>query len=176
MKYIFTSLSLCVCLLLVGAGCNPAERAAERAIERSAEQNAGRDVNVDLDTNDNRMTVTDEETGGSVTAGESVEFPNDFPSDIPRYPNGTPKMVSSNLGGNQAGYLIQTTDTKDDILNWFRDETSAWSQVSSLDVQGMAMLSFERSEGGSTYSLTISVMEDDSDSGMQNVNVVRAER
>jgi hypothetical protein len=176
MKYFSIPILSIALLALLGAGCNPFQSAQERAIEQSIE--AGTDRDVDVDLRGDSVSVTDEETGGTMTAGEEVDFPSDFPSDIPRYPKGTLKMVSSQLGeAGQATYLMQTDDDSDAIMEWFKGEATGdgWKQKASLDIQGMVMLTYEREEGGSTYVMTVAVTEDD-DEDVRNINVTRAEQ
>src|SRR3989338_7755248 len=65
-------------LVLIGGGCF--NQVADTAIERGIESETGGSVNVN--TQGNRITYTDEETGGTVTAGSDIALPDDFPTDF----------------------------------------------------------------------------------------------
>jgi hypothetical protein len=155
-------------LLTLGAGCG--QKIAEKSIEGSIERETG--MNVDVNSDANSMTVTDEESGASMSAGEEVDFPSDFPSDIPRYESGTLKMVSQNLGVNQSGYMMQTGDSADKVVSWFKGELDDWQLKNTMTIQGSTIMIFERD--AATLSVTVSADEEHAD--MTNITVSRTEQ
>lgn len=173
MKYILSTI-LCMTLLVVlGAGCG--QKIVEKSIEKSIEQESGKDVDIDVDRNS--MTIEDEETGASLTAGEDVDFPDDFPSDIPKYKDGTLKMVTQNLGLNQSGYMMETSDGMDGIVSWFKDELSGdWQLKNTMTIQDSTIMMFERTDGGKTVMLSVTMSTDEDDDDLTNIVVSRSER
>jgi len=155
-------------LILLGAGCG--QKIVEKGIEGSIERETG--MNVDVNSDANSMTVTDEESGASMSAGEEVDFPSDFPSDIPKYEPGTLKMVTQNLGVNQSGYMMQTGDSADEVVSWFKGELDDWQLKSTMTIQGSTIMIFERD--AATLSVTVSADEEHAD--MTNIVVSRAEQ
>ncbi|HEV8023827.1 MAG TPA: hypothetical protein VGP37_02950 [Candidatus Nanopelagicales bacterium] len=72
---------------LVLTGCSSTtESATEEMVEEMIESESGGDVQVEID--DDSMSVTDEE-GGQMTAGDEAELPPAFPDDIPLFTAGT---------------------------------------------------------------------------------------
>jgi hypothetical protein len=156
----------------LGAGCG--QRAVEKTIERGIENETGNQVDVDVDRN--AVNITDEETGASLSAGDEVTFPDDFPSDIPKYENGTLKMVTENMGVNQYGYMMQTRDDAVVVAAWFKDEAqkAGWQLQSSMTIQQSSIMMFERTGGESGMSLNVSVSVDEDDAGTVNIVVNRS--
>lgn len=147
----------------LGQGCGPfgqriGERAAERAIERSIEQGQGGDVQVDYDSDS--WQIQDQE-GRSLRVGAQVEFPENFPSDIPRYQNGTLAFVSTDESSRSFGYSMETPDAKRDVAAWFRSkaESMGYAQTASFEVQDSIVVSYERNEGEDTRVLSITIAD-----------------
>lgn len=165
MKILTRFLSLSALLILVGAGCNPIEsltkKAQEKAgkaavagvegsIENSIKQATGKDVDVSL--GNKGATYTDPETGTTFSVGEAVTIPADFPSDLPRYPNGSPKSVSVTENGRDATLLVETTDARADTRAWLEAEfpKAGWTSEGAIENLDMIILTFSRSENGGT--------------------------
>ncbi|EKD79598.1 MAG: hypothetical protein ACD_41C00029G0001 [uncultured bacterium] len=72
---------------VVLSGCSLLDKAAEKATEKVTEKVTESiiegETNSDVDITDDGFTVTDEESGDTVSFGESVSLPDDFPSDVP---------------------------------------------------------------------------------------------
>jgi hypothetical protein len=156
----------------LGAGCG--QRAVEKTIERGIENETGSQVDVDMDRN--AVNITDEQSGASLSAGDEVTFPDDFPSDIPKYENGTLKMVTQNMGVNQYGYMMQTRDNAAVAAAWLKDEAqkAGWQLQSSMTIQQSTILMFERSGEESDMSLNVSVSVDEDDANAVNIVVNRS--
>lgn len=68
---------------------------AEKATEIAIESATGSSLDVDLDTGDGSVTITDEETGEVIVGGIGSELPDGWPSDIPAPEGATLVSASS---------------------------------------------------------------------------------
>lgn len=106
MKKIATGLFAFSLVVLMGQGCNPfqnfGQRAGEKAVEQTIEQQTGAQVDLGID-------------------GEA-KLPDNFPDDVPRYPNA--KYVSAIVTneGKVAIAYFTTKDSSDDIQHWFQTQ------------------------------------------------------
>ena len=87
-------------------GCSsPSDELAERVTEELVE--AGGDGNVDVDINDESMTITDDE-GNEMAVGEGASIPNTWPSDVPLFESGS--VVMSTVQPDVAASAVWETD------------------------------------------------------------------
>jgi hypothetical protein len=165
----YQSVLLIAPCLLLGAGCSPidvikeriatalTEKVVEGAVESRIRQEVGKDVNVDFDKQG--ISFTDPTTGQTFAIGESVTIPEDFPTDVPRYPNATPKSVSVVEARNDAALLLETTDTRTAITTWYTEEAvkMGWKTDKVFETTDNAVLTFLRGENGGSAKLTVTI-------------------
>jgi ABC-type enterochelin transport system substrate-binding protein len=151
----FTLLTLVAISVLVLSGCG--QKMTERQIEKNLEKQMGDGYNVDMD---NDTVTVETEDGGKMTAGEDVELPKDFPSDV-YVIDGDLIGVAENIG--QKGYQVtlRTDKTNDEILEIYRDKFADdnWVEDSSMNMGGMIML-IAKKDG---RTLTVASVPDDED-------------
>lgn len=172
--------------LVFAGGClgqKIAEKITEEVIEKAIESEGG---NVEIDLDDGEMTIegddgdvsisTDDETvtieGDDVegTFGEGAELPDDFPENIPVYPDMT--LVSSWKA--DGGFSISAFSEKsvDEIFGWYKDKLSGWDNemetTTNTDDGKMSTIVVKNG----TYVVSVMVMdsEDEGTAVVQNVN------
>ena len=144
-------------VLVAGAlalvGCN---KIAEEASEAIVEGATGVDVEVD----EEKVTIEGEDGESIEIQGESSELPDGFPDEMPVY---DADIVSSTRMAvdNQTSYTViqTTTDSSDDVIAWYHDElakegwTEAGTTESEVDGAKFAMFIIERSGVEGTVSV-----------------------
>ena len=120
------------------AGCKRlAERAAEKAEEKAIEKQTGGQVSI----NGQKGTMTIVTDAGAVTMGELAKIPDDFPKNVPIYPGSKPKVaVKSATGGKDSwSIIVETTDSKDKVVAYYKANMSGFTQASTMDLGTSAM-------------------------------------
>jgi len=169
-KRILSGLSL---IALLGAGCNPLQSVQDKITQKVSDKVAEGVVSgmtggkVKVDTDSNTLSMTDEKTGQSVSFGENVKVPDDFPKDVPVYAKAAIIGVfSSKKTDDGSSLTLTTTDASEDVAAWY-DKTlvdAGWTQDISYKTfdlitrtysKGSLKLSFtaNTSEGKTTISL-----------------------
>jgi hypothetical protein len=143
-------------VLLVGVG--GCQAIAQKATEKAVQGATGGAVNVNGDT------VTLKGTDGSqATIAKETSIPNDFPSDVPLYANGTVTAVVTNETPQGKGYLvgIKYKDDTTTVLDWYNAEFKKgdWKVLSTVTTGDGGMISAENG----TYSVTIVITKESSD-------------
>lgn len=82
---------------LFTSGCSLLDKAAQKATEKATEAIIESESGADVDLSDDGFTVTDEDSGDTLSFGEDVELPDDFPADVPIIDNSTIIAASSTL-------------------------------------------------------------------------------
>ncbi|MCR4306502.1 MAG: hypothetical protein NUV42_00880 [Candidatus Yonathbacteria bacterium] len=132
-------------------GGSMAERAAERAIERAG----GGDANVDF-RGDNTATYKSDE--GSVTVGENVSLPSNWPSDVSMVRDAKIYYaMSSNpsTGGAGIGAMFGTSQSVSEVLGYYKTELpkQGWTIEGELSMAGASVLS--ATKGDRSLSVTV---------------------
>ncbi len=148
----------CFCVfffIFFAVGCG--ETIEEKAMEKKIEAATGADAEVDL--SEKEMTVTGETEKGkfTVSIGESVEIPKDFPADVfifrPSKAVATIKMPE--------GYSVSLTTGKDvpTVVKTYKREMQAkgWSKATSINMGDQSMLMYEKKNRAA--NITIASME-----------------
>ncbi|OGL73338.1 hypothetical protein A3E39_00060 [Candidatus Uhrbacteria bacterium RIFCSPHIGHO2_12_FULL_60_25] len=175
MKRPFAFVTTLGLLATLGFGCNPfqaakdkisekiGEKVVEKTLEKAIEKSGAKDVDVDLDKQG--FTFKDEKTGQVFSMGDNVAVPDNFPSDVPRYPDATPKSVTMNEEQQEASLMLETSGGLDEVVAWYKDEMpkQGWKSASSFDSAQAKIMSFEKDENGGTAKLSVSVTGDTSD-------------
>lgn len=144
-----TAALLSTALLLTGCAKSPEERVAEAAIERAS----GGEVDVERDGNE--VTIKTDDGEMTMSAGEALPLPADFPRDV--YLPRSYKVASvMDMGPMKAINL--TTDAKVSAL--FAEagpamQAQGWTQKMAIQqAAGHAMLSFEKDKRSASLSFT----------------------
>jgi hypothetical protein len=165
----FLGLTLALAIVMVFAtGCtNPwqrgaQEKAAERTAERILEDSLGENAQVDINENDGTTTVKTEE--GETTWG-ATEIPENFPGDVPIYPEAKVTFAHVGAGGDgeSASASLETGDSADKVSAWYKEamNTNGWT-VEGTDTWGAGAekyVSYFGKQGNRDFSVGISSAE-----------------
>ncbi len=158
-------------VLLAGFGCSPTGRIAEEATEATINSRLGGSGNVEID--EGTVRFEDEESGTTTAWGEDVDVPEDFPSDVPIYENGSVVGVTVTREGDSQGAWISfaTSDSATVAIDWYETRLVAagWTQQASYSVQGTQMRSYAKDDA----TITVSVGSDESSESQTVITVIR---
>ena len=127
---------------LPSVGCKRlAERAAEKAEEKAIEKQTGGQVTI----NGQKGTMTIVTDAGTMTLGETAKIPDDFPKAVPVYPGAKAKMaLKSATNGKEAWSLsLETTDTKDAVVAYYKANMSGYTVASTMDMGTSTMTVYQ---------------------------------
>lgn len=104
---------------------------------------SGVDVDRDLDGS---TTYSNDE--GSVTVG-STSYPDNWPSDVPRYGNGTIQFSGNSnpqTGASGAAVMFQTTDNAQVVIDFYKTELTknGWTIEGTVSANGALVLSAKK--------------------------------
>jgi hypothetical protein len=102
-----------------------------------------------VEADEEGIRISGEEEGGGAVAGqfgEAVEIPDQFPTDVPLYPDA--KVVAAMMTEGQGMLTLRTGDDPDQVADFLRKqfEEEGWSFGSELDLMGQQMLAFEKGD------------------------------
>jgi hypothetical protein len=146
------TLVLAAALALPSVGCKRlAERAAEKAEEKALEKSTGGQVSI----NGQKGTMTIVTDAGEMMVGTTAKIPEDFPKSIPVYAGATPKMsVKSANNGKEAWSLsLETTDSKDKVVAFYKTSLTGFTVASSMDMGTSSMTVYQSPK----YDVTVMV-------------------
>lgn len=132
--------ALAVALLVTacGSGDNGTE-AREKQIEEYARQH-GVDADITLD-GDGQVTIQQNVAGGSVTTGQDLSVPDDFPRDVAIYPG----MEILSSAATPGGYMLQgqAAASGEAVAGFFESEMArqGWRDESPQAPAGLPMTS-----------------------------------
>ncbi len=148
-KTLFITLGLLLVVVMVGASCG--QKAAEEKIENDIESATNGDAEVDLD--DNSVKVNTNEA--TFEAGESVDLPEDFPSDV-FVIDGTIIAAVTVEEGDSYSLNIQTSKSVSDAKAEYEEELEAdgWDINVSMDLGGSSTMSAEKDDRLTTITIS----------------------
>ena len=147
-------------------GCsNPADEVAEQLTEELVE--AGGDGNVDVDIDDESMTITDDE-GNEMAVGEGVSIPDTWPSAVPLFEGGT--VVMSTVQPDVAASAVWETDAS---VEEAADAYDAQLTSAGFELDQDAAVAETIIRGYSSATMTLSVSVSD-EGGTTTVTVAAA--
>ena len=126
------------------AGCG--RKTGEKAVEKSIEQATGADAHVDLNDKGMKISGKTEEGEFSLSSGEGMEVPEDFPSDVFVY---KPSSVNAVMNLPQGRSLtLVTSDNSKKVQEAYKRGMAAkgWSEKASMNMGSQAMFSFEKGD------------------------------
>jgi hypothetical protein len=138
-------------MVMFGCGEKGTEKAAEKAMEKAIESNMGGNAEVDIEENSFRIQT--EEGEMTMTSGDSVQLPADFPKDIFLY-KGADLNTAMELpeGFN---LMFQTQDDPSKVSEAYLTEMEAkgWSKEMTMDMGGQKMMVFKKDERMANVSI-----------------------
>ncbi|MBU2613711.1 hypothetical protein KJ925_04660 [Patescibacteria group bacterium] len=144
-------------LVLFGWGCNPFQSAQDKIAEKVAEGMIENATGADVDLEEGSVTVTDVESGMTASYGENVKLPDDFPSDVPMYPDATLTGVTFSRNDGVSGWVTMTSsDDVSKLVAWYADEAKGkgWESDASMTVNGAEYRSWTKDAATMTVNVT----------------------
>lgn len=170
------ALALCAAsLVFFGWGCNPFQAAQDKINEKIAGSILGQATGQKVDVSGQNVTVTDKKTGESVSYGEDVKLPDDFPKDAMIYPGA--KIVSSSLSrmnGVSAWAMFTSADPVKTVVDWYAKQMKdkGWKETMNISTNGSEVRSYEKD----TLTLSLNAAPDEEEKGKTTVVVSYEER
>ena len=131
-------------MVVFGCGEKIEEKAAEEVMEKVIESNMG--GNAEIDLKENSLRIQTEEGEMTMTAGDSVKLPTDFPKDVFLY-KGADLNTAMELpqGFN---LMFQTKDDPSKVSEAYLTEMEeeGWAKEMSMDMGGSKMMVFKKDE------------------------------
>ena len=175
MKKIIAIIAVIVPMLLVlvlASGCfgqNIAEKIAEEAIEKAIESDSGE--NVDIDFDDDEITIKSDD--GEVSIGMGSDLPDNFPDNVPVYPDMEIISSWSVTEDDKDSYSINglTEDAGDDVFAWYKESLSGWEIENEFSASGddVKTSSLSAKSGGLVVVIMVVETEDEGTSIMLSV-------
>jgi len=137
--------------LAAGLGLSGCGQIAESATEKLIEQAAGGSVDVNIEGDG----VTVEGSEGAMSIGGSVDLPDNWPSEVPTYGDGTLVLVSVDAASGSATAMWNTDQSVDDAASAVKSmvEGAGYSVDSESKMTDVSILGAT----GNGYRLDISV-------------------
>jgi hypothetical protein len=132
----------CAVLLLSGCGNHIGEKALEEQIEKETGSNA--DVNISEDS----MNIRGKTENGafSLSSGEGVEIPDNFPADILIYKPSELKSALETSNGQSLAFTT-TDDVSEVIVAYKREMTDeGWTEETSMNIGQQSMLVYNKQD------------------------------
>ena len=152
-------------MVMFGCGEKSEEKAGEEVMEEVIESNMGGNAEVDIEENSFRIQT--EEGEMTMTAGDSVQLPADFPKDIFIY-RGADLNTAMELpeGFN---LMFQTKDDSSKVSEAYlaEMEEKGWSKEMTMDMGGQKMMVFKKGERMANVSIA-------TDEGMTQITLTVA--
>ena len=139
---VLAPLVLAAAFALPSMGCKRlAERAAEKAEEKAIEKGTGGQVSI----NGQKGTMTIVTDAGTMTMGETAKIPDDFPKAVPVYPGAKAKMAlkSASAGKEVWSVSLETTDTKDQVVAYYKANMTGYTVASAMDMGTSTMTVYQ---------------------------------
>jgi len=142
----------CLVMAVVLTGCG--EKTAEKKAEKAIEESTGGQVDVDIGDN----TVKVNTNAGSFAAGDSVNLPSGFPSDV-HVVSGTITAATTITEIDGYNVSIQTTKTVNAVKEEYETQLAVdgWTITLTLAIQDGATIGAEKDN----RTVTVSISQDD---------------
>lgn len=131
-------------MLMFGCGEKTEKKAVEKMAEKAIESNMGGNAEVDID--DNSLRIQTKEGEMTMTSGDSVKLPANFPKDIFLYKGADINTAMELPEG--FNLMFQTKDDTSKVSETYLAEMEAkgWSKEMSMDMGSRKMLVFTKDE------------------------------
>ncbi len=179
MKKTLTITAILVSLLLIlvfAGGClgqkiseKITEKVAEEIIEKAIESEGGENVDIDLD--DGEMTI--ESDDGEVSISMGADLPDNFPDNVPVYPD--MEIISSwaVTEDDEDSYSISglTDDAGDDVFAWYKSKLSGWDIENEFTASGDDVKTSSLSAKSGGLEMFLMVIESEEEGTIINLSV-----
>jgi hypothetical protein len=155
------------------SGClkSPAEKVSEKIIEKNIEAQTG--GKVDIDSDEGKMSFTDENGTTNISTGSDVDLPDGFPKEF-IIAKDAKITAASNIGGLQSVVYESDEDKKelnDALITKLTKD--GWKKTLEMDADISLMVNFEK--GGKRASFMIGDNESEEARGKTIVSVTLGE-
>ena len=153
MRYFIMFISI---MVIFGCEEKAEEKAAEEMAEKAIESSFEGEAKVDIEKGSVRIET--EEGEMTMTTGDSVRLPADFPKDVLVYKGAELSMAMEHPQGFNLS--LQTKDDMSKVSEVYLAEMTAkgWTKEMSMDMGGQKMMAFKKDERA--VSVMISPNED----------------
>ncbi len=141
-----------VCL---GSGCETiteklTQKATESALELALEKQVGGEVQID----EGGASFKGKDKAGRevIYDARSGKVPDDWPKDIPVYPN--TKVKASLQGNGTRTLMMESEDSPDKVVAFYKSKLSSLEEEASMNTNGSWLLSFKDKPGKRTVMVT----------------------
>jgi hypothetical protein len=139
-------IACCLMLLVAGCGGSSDEAAMEKRMEEKIEEATGADAEVDM--SDKGMKVKGQTEGGefSLTSGEEIEIPEEFPEDVFIYRPSKALVAMKVPEGHSLS--LTTKDETSKVVETYKSEMQAngWSQEGSMNMGDQFTLMYKKGD------------------------------
>ncbi len=135
--------------MMVVFGCG--EKAGEEIMEKALESETGGNAEIDIEENSFRLKT--EEGEMTMTAGEAVKLPADFPKDIFLY-RGADLNMAMELP-QATNLMFETKDSVSEVSQAYLDEMrkKGWAKEMSMDMGERQMMVFTKDDRTANVSV-----------------------
>lgn len=177
-RYFLSSFTVIVGLVVVGVGCGSPTAQLEQKIgdkiaEGIVEKSTGGQVNID--SGKDKVTFTDKKSGTSMAFGESLKLPDDFPKDVPIYPESKVKgILNLKQDGQGLNVTLESSDSYNKVGDWYRAEfkKAGWAEETSYLMEGSAMLTYAKDK----VSIGLILSQGDEENPVTSIVLTRGEK
>lgn len=141
MRYFITFISV---MVILGCDEKAEEKAAEKMAEKAIESSIGGNAEVDIEENSFRIQT--EEGEMTMTAGDSVKLPADFPRDVFLYKGANLNTAMELPEGFNLMFQTKDNPTKVSEAYLAEMEAKGWSKEMSMDMGEQTMMVFKKDE------------------------------
>lgn len=151
-KHIIPLVSVAAVIMLFGAGCNPFQAAQDKLEQKVADSVASGVLSkatggkVDVNTDKGQMNFKDNKTGSSVSIGENMDIPDDFPKDVPIYPGAKASSIMTSTSEKTANATLTSGDEATKITKWYEDKfkSEGWTEDNSSTINDVEVRSYTK--------------------------------
>ena len=176
-KHIVPLVSVAAVISLMGAGCNPLQSAQKAAEQKVADSIASGILSkasngkVDVNTANNQMQFKDNKTGNTVSFGENLSIPADFPKDVPIYPGSKASSIMSSQTDKTANATLTTSDDSATVIKWYEGQFSGWKEDENSTINNVEVREYSKD----TVKITVSVWPQSGDQTGSFITLSRSE-
>ena len=147
-----------VCL---GSGCETiteklTQKATEAAIEHATEKQVGGEV--EIDEGGASFKGKDSQGRDVIYDARSGKVPDDWPKDIPVYPN--TKVTASLQGSGSRTLMLESQDSPDKVIEFYKSKLASLSEDAVMNTDGTWLVLFKDKPGKRSVIVTVSPNND----------------
>jgi hypothetical protein len=141
----------------LGSGCETiteklTQKATEAAIEHAIEKQVGGEV--EIDEGGASFKGKDNEGKDVIYDARSGKVPDNWPQDIPVYPN--TKVTASLQGNGSRTLMLESQDSPDKVIEFYKSKLASLTEEAAMSSEGSWLVSFKDKPGKRTVIVTAS--------------------